>query len=172
MVAAWESDDEFDYRFVICLALLMRVGTTIEDEVQGNKQRDFPAWWKQAVDGQPFFAYLRGVRNDELKIAERRTAAQRFPSRTMPRMSTGLRARPRSRLTGPGQHVIQSGIIQEAVSRSVSQVLIGPRTIRIFVRGELEGQDALPIVSQYFAWLEQTLLPGAEARTELNASRT
>ncbi len=71
MLAAWDKDDDFEYRFVICTGLLMRVGTTrvgttIEDEVRSNKLPSVSPWWKQTVDGQPLFRCQRDVRHDEL----------------------------------------------------------------------------------------------------------
>ncbi|MDQ6880222.1 MAG: hypothetical protein M3082_21465 [Candidatus Dormibacteraeota bacterium] len=174
MVAAWDSDDDFDYRFVICMALLMRVGTTIEDEVRGHKSSDFSAWWERTADAQPLFRYLRDVRNDELKVTMVRTAAQYFPrSIRLAAFSMTHRFRPRSRMFNrrPAKTVLQPSLTQDSLARPPSSAIIGPSTSRVFVRGDLAGHDALPIVSQYLGWLDETLLPGAEAHTAPDAPR-
>ncbi len=171
MVAAWDVDADFAYRFVICLALLMRVGTTIDDEIRGHKLPTFTGWWDKAIADQPFFEHLRGVRNSELKVSVAGTAAHRFPrSGPMPRVARALRIRPRPRLTGTAQTVIQSEIVGDRVGHTTSRV-IGPRIIRVSAHGAFAGYDALPIVSQYLDWLDQILVPGAEARAGFNASR-
>lgn len=175
MVAAWDKDEDFQYRFVICMALLMRVGTTIENEVRGQKLSDFSAWWEQTTGTQPFFHYLRDVRNDELKVTLGRTAAQYFPrSIRLATLSATLRFRPRSRIFNkpPSATAVQASLPGGSPARPPSRAMIGPSISRVFVQGDLAGLDALPIVSQYLCWVEQTLVPGAEERTQEGASRS
>jgi hypothetical protein len=173
MLAAWEKDADFDYRFVICLALLMRVGTTIEDEVEGNKQKDFSPWWKKAVDGQAFFTYLTKARHAELKRSDAQTVARPTGGTVVvSRGGTMLISRRRPGGTGSGQQSSVSPLIQDVIrTAGPSRATVAPQMTRSFVDAPYADRDPRPIINDYLDWLEQTLLPGAEARTQPNASR-
>jgi len=161
MAAAQADTTLFPRRFVACMAFLIRVGTTIDDEAKGRK---FRAWWK-AIAADPLHVYMRDTRHAELKRGEStRTAQHQAALAGQLGFAGSLTAtrRPASRAVGPGQ--VAQNIQREQPTRVPPRVF-NVTTSWLFARGAYAGQDVVPLIDQYVAQLV-TVLRQAEALTD------
>lgn len=178
-MAAQADTTLFPRRFVACMAFLMRVGTTIDDEAQGQK---FADWWKAIagtpgrtaspcqparphVPGDPLFEFMRDIRNLELKQGKRtHTAQQRAALTGQVGSVASLTATPRraSGAIGPGQ-VVQN--VQRGQPTRAGSQAFNIRTVWLFAHGTYDGQEVVPLIDRYLAQLD-SVLQRSEALTD------
>jgi len=165
--AAKDDSDLFRDRFPFAVAAVQRVGSMIDEETEGQRTSQFGDWWKKTkVD--PFYIFMRDVRNAEFKRGESRQAAHHQVTLSDSASVTDSLS----------YQVIRDGVaIQEgqdhareqpeATTAMHSATPLIPHSIDWYFSGGglYGGHEVFSVIDRYIAWLRDDILPTAERLT-------
>jgi hypothetical protein len=159
--AAKDNPELFRYRFRMAMAAVQSVGSVFAAETKGHRTREFGEWWKE-TQCEPLFVFMREVRNAEFKRGEARQAAHHY-------VTLGQAVEVESSLSitvVQGGKVIQEGSAQaEPARKPLPAPPVPNRSEWFFKGGVYDGQEVLPLLDRYVAWLREDVLPTAERLT-------
>jgi hypothetical protein len=142
--------------------MVERVGSIIAEETKGHRTAEFGRWWKE-TQSDLLYVFMRDVRNAEFKRGESRQAADHY-------VTLGGVVELEGALSFKviqGGKVIQEGSAQaEPARKPLPAPPVPNRSEWFFNGGVYDGQEVLPVVERYLAWLREVVLPTAERLTQ------
>lgn len=157
IAAAHEPSVRFRNEFLVCSAMIQRIGSIIDDETAGHRTEAFGKFWSETANDARF-RFMRDVRNAEFKRGEERTKAAH---------NMEIRAPITSRASVEAQ-VIRGGEMAERFSYGESAKSAPPSAdpkhsvVWSFSGGPYGGQEVLGFLQNYLDWMNSTILPEAE----------